>query len=200
MSQTRIHLLRHGETTMNNGFRGRLDDPLSESGWRQMAAAVEDISSCDVIVTSPLVRCAAFAREQSLRHRVPLMNEPRMQELDFGRWEGRTAGEILETEGDALNAFWRDPLHQSPPGGEDVGDFVQRVTEAWEKTIKFHQSKRILIFTHGGVIRVILCLVNGLAFEQMLGLSVPHAARYDIEVDHQSEYSLQPELLIEPVA
>jgi len=200
MSQTRIHLLRHGETTVNNGFRGRLDDPLSETGWRQMVTAVEGVSRCDVIVTSPLVRCAAFAREQAQSHRVPLMEESAMQELDFGQWEGRTAVDILETEGEVLNDFWRDPLHHSPPGGEDVCDFVQRVTEAWEKTIKCHQSKRILLFTHGGVIRVILCLVKGLPFEQMLGLDVPHAARYDIEVDHQSEYSLQSSFLVEPVA
>ena len=199
MSQTRIHLLRHGETGVNNGFRGRLDDPLNETGRRQMVSSVEGITHCDVIVTSPLIRCATFARAQAQRYSVPLIEEPTIQELDFGQWEGRTAEEILETEGDALVAFWKNPLSHSPPGGENVGDFVQRVTDAWEKIIKDHPGKCILLFTHGGVIRVILCLVKGLPFEQMLGLTVSHAARFDIEVDHQSEYSLQPGLLTDPV-
>ncbi|PKL97114.1 MAG: histidine phosphatase family protein, partial [Gammaproteobacteria bacterium HGW-Gammaproteobacteria-9] len=33
---TRIDLLRHGETEQGGGFRGSLDDALTERGWQQM--------------------------------------------------------------------------------------------------------------------------------------------------------------------
>ncbi len=70
MSQvvTTVDLLRHGEPEGGNKYRGALDDPLSELGWAQMRAATGDRCPWQAIVSSPLRRCAAFARELANRH------------------------------------------------------------------------------------------------------------------------------------
>ena len=37
---TLIDMIRHGEPVGGRRYRGQIDDPLSEKGWRQMWAAV----------------------------------------------------------------------------------------------------------------------------------------------------------------
>ena len=46
------------------------------------------------IVTSPLLRCQAFAERQSMKLDLPLSVEPDLRELDFGDWEGRLLKDV----------------------------------------------------------------------------------------------------------
>ena len=55
-----LDLLRHGETEQG-GLRGSLDDALTEKGWAQMRDAVAEAGPWQVLVSSPLQRCARFA-------------------------------------------------------------------------------------------------------------------------------------------
>ena len=88
---TTVDLLRHGEPVGGSRYRGQTDDPLSDKGWTQMRTAVGDAHPWDHIVSSPLCRCSDFARELVARHALPLTLDPRLMELGFGAWEGRTA-------------------------------------------------------------------------------------------------------------
>ena len=64
---TTVDLLRHGQTEGGQKFRGALDDPLSSLGWKQLRISVGDYLGWQVIVSSPLIRCAAFAKELAER-------------------------------------------------------------------------------------------------------------------------------------
>ncbi len=98
-----IELLRHGDTGQRS-YRGQLDDVLSELGWTQLREAVEG-RTWDIIVSSTLQRCAAFARELALARGLPLRLDVRLAEYHFGRWQGVPIEEIAEEQGDALGAF-----------------------------------------------------------------------------------------------
>ena len=64
MTKTRIDLLRHGLPEGGHRYRGHgIDDALSETGWRQMWAAVGDDWPWDGIFCSPMARCRPFAEE-----------------------------------------------------------------------------------------------------------------------------------------
>ena len=88
---TTIDLIRHGEPVGGSKYRGQTDDPLSEKGWAQMRAALVGHQPWEVVVTSPLVRCRAFAEELAARLALPLEVDARLMEIGFGEWEGRTA-------------------------------------------------------------------------------------------------------------
>lgn len=185
----RLDLLRHGETRGGSRFRGRLDDPLTERGWEQMWAAVgpgegdgEGVPVWDGIVTSPLARCADFARALSERRGIPLRLDPRLAELDFGDWEGRIAAELMATEAEALGRFWADPVAHPPPGGEPLLAFQARVLAAWGELLRQDRGDRTLVISHGGVIRVILCQVLGYPLGRLLELDVGHASLRGIRV------------------
>ena len=63
MKQIQLLLLRHGECEGGAILRGRVDVPLSETGWQQMSAAVAaQASVCSAIYSSTSRRCADFAQ------------------------------------------------------------------------------------------------------------------------------------------
>jgi alpha-ribazole phosphatase len=65
-----VHLLRHGETDGGTRYWGRTDVALSSKGWQQMRTAVAG-RAWDLIISSPLRRCAAFAEALAEKIGVP---------------------------------------------------------------------------------------------------------------------------------
>lgn len=182
ISSTLIDLLRHGEPLGGAKFRGYTDDPLSETGWTQMRAAVQGESPWQVVVSSPLLRCAEFAAELAERAGIPLETEADFKEIGFGEWEGRTAEELMQSAPDCLDLFWRDPARYTPPGGEALAAFAARVTASWSDTLARHAGKKILLVAHGGVNRVILCHVLQIPLQNMFRLQVPFAGMSRIRI------------------
>jgi len=170
-----LDLLRHGETEQG-GLRGSLDDALTDKGWAQMREAVAKAGPWEVLVSSPLQRCALFAEELGEQLRLPVQREAALQELHFGDWEGRTAAQIMEDQADALGRFWADPYAFTPPNGEPVEAFAERVLAAVERLSRQHAGKRVLLITHGGVMRLLLARARGLPRAQLLQVEVGHAA------------------------
>jgi len=181
-SETRIDLLRHGEPVGGRRYRGQIDDPLSDKGWAQMRAAVGDRCDWDIIYTSPLRRCAEFAAELAARHRLPLTSDPRLREIGFGSWEGRTADEIRNQDAQRIERFWRDPVANRPEGAETIADFQARVSEAWRQLLATHPGQRILLVGHAGITRMILSLVLGSPPQHMFRIQVENAGLTQIRV------------------
>lgn len=178
-----LDLLRHGETELGGGFRGSLDDPLTETGWAQMRAAVATAGPWDALVSSPLQRCAAFARELAERHGLPLHLESDLRELHFGAWEGRSAAELMQTDSEALGQFWADPYAFTPPAGEPMAQFEARVLAALARLCREFSGQRVLLISHGGVLRLLLARARGLPREQLLQVEVGHGDLFALEVD-----------------
>lgn len=179
---TLVDLLRHGEPRGGAKFRGHTDDPLSETGWTQMRAAVQGDSPWQVVVSSPLLRCAEFAAELAASLDLPMETEERFKEIGFGEWEGRTAEELMQSAPSCLDLFWRDPAHYTPPGGEALDAFAARVTASWIDALARHAGKKILLVAHGGVNRVILCHVLQIPLQNMFRLQVPFAGRSRVRI------------------
>jgi alpha-ribazole phosphatase/probable phosphoglycerate mutase len=182
-SSITVDLIRHGQPLGGNRFRGQLDDPLSEAGWEDMRASLGDVSPWTVIVSSPLQRCADFARVQAKRLGLACEIEARFKEIGFGEWEGRRHNEILSKEGTRLREFWANPLRNLPPGGESMEDFRARVVEGWEDLLREHAGGHVLLVVHAGVIRTLLTWLLGIPFDRYYRLEVPKARvsriRYD---------------------
>lgn len=191
---TTIDLIRHGEPVGGRRYRGQVDDPLSEKGWRQMREAVADHCPWQRIVSSPLIRCAAFAEELAKRHGLPLQLEPRLQEIGFGEWEGKTADELLAQDPQCLWRFYRDPLNNTPPGAETLAAFRDRVIAAWDELLQQHAGRHVLVVGHAGMMRMILRHVLDMPLERVFRLQVANACITRIEVDGHGPDAL-PRLL-----
>jgi len=178
----RLDLLRHGETELGGGLRGSLDDALTPRGWEQMRAGVARQGPWDRVISSPLQRCARFAEELGARLGVPVELESDLRELHFGAWEGQSAAALMETDAEDLGRFWSDPYGFTPPDGEPVEQFAERVLTAVSRLRQRYAGQRVLLVSHGGVMKVLLARARGLPREQLLQIEVAHGALFALQV------------------
>ncbi len=184
---TTIDLIRHGEPVGGKKYRGQIDDPLSEKGWRQMREAVGDHCPWEVIISSPLARCAAFAEELATRHHRPLELDERLMEIGFGAWEGRTAAELKQEDPERLLRFWSDPLNNTPPGAETLPVFRERIIAGWQAALQRHAGKHLLMVGHAGMMRMIIREVLAMPLDKMFHIQVENACITRITVDHHAD-------------
>lgn len=150
---TLLALLRHGPTAWNAEKRaqGRTDIPLSPEG----RAAVETWRAPDIlaglpVVASPLARTQETAR-LLFDDAVP---EPRLIEMAWGTWEGRTIAELRESLGDAMAENEARGFDFRPDGGESPRDVLDRV-RPWIEEVAAQGTDTVAV-THLGVIRVVM--------------------------------------------
>jgi alpha-ribazole phosphatase/probable phosphoglycerate mutase len=189
-----LDLMRHGEPVGGRKYRGQLDDPLSEKGWMQMRRAVGEHCPWQAIVSSPLLRCADFARELAARHGLLLAMDDRLVELGFGAWEGRTADELTAEDPDALVRFRRDPVAHAPPGAEPLASFRGRILEAWNALREQHHGKHVLVIAHAGVIRMMVAHVLDIPLQHIFRRQVPSAGLTRLRLESNGD-DLFPQLL-----
>jgi 2,3-bisphosphoglycerate-dependent phosphoglycerate mutase len=143
-----LWLVRHGETEWNAAgrFCGWSDPPLNPEGRSQAQALRKPLTALhfDSFVSSPSKRAAETAR---LAYGAPLLDE-RLRELDFGLIEGST---WMDCSADVQERL-RDYDTFQAPNGESAAQLSERVLEALLEL----GSGRHLVFTHGGVIRLLL--------------------------------------------
>lgn len=180
---TRIDLLRHGETTAGARYIGSTDVPLTTIGRWQMAQALVDAGPWDCIVSSPLRRCADFARDYAADTGVALVLDAAWQEIHFGAWENCSADELLQNDPQGLHSFWADPLLHTPPRAEALRDFQHRILSAWQACSARHAGQRVLLVTHGGVMRVLRCHLEQRPLSELLNFSVPLGALHRVDID-----------------
>lgn len=173
---TTIDLLRHGEPIGGRKFRGSVNDPLSVEGWAQMRMAVGNHCPWQVVVSSPLDRCALFARELCERHALDLDIDAGFREVSFGDWDGRSVAELEEQQAEALRRFWQDPVACPPPAGEPLPAFQARVVTAWQALAERHHGRHVLLICHGGTIRVLLSHLLGMPLAHIWRVAVPYAS------------------------
>lgn len=162
----RLYIVRHGVTTWNalKKVQGSADIPLAEEGIRLARLTGEALKEVpfDLCYTSPLGRARRTA-ELILAPQpsaVPVIEDARIQEIDFGVLEGTRFkdenGRVISRE---MDIFFNDPLNFKRPGnGENIGDICKRTRDFWEEITarKDLQDKNILITSHGCAVRALL--------------------------------------------
>lgn len=169
-----LHLLRHGHVD-TGGQRlayGHLDLPLSAEGRqssRALLALVRDgLPPVDRVYGSDLSRCAPLATALGEACGAPVALSPLLREQHMGAWEGRSWAELTAADEDRVQAWWADYLHSRAPGGESLADLAARVDRWWAQEAPTLAGRRVVVVTHIGVIRVLLCRALGLPLDQAL--------------------------------
>lgn len=161
----RILLARHGETVSNveGRWQGQTDSPLTERGLaqaRELARALAN-ESLAAIYSSDLGRAYQTAAVVAEPHNLPVTTEPRLRELDVGRWTGRLGAEIRETDFE-LMALWRDrPAELEIPGGETLAEAQARALACLDERLPAHAGQSVVVITHGALAQCILVAAMG---------------------------------------
>lgn len=162
---TTLILTRHGETDWNaeRRWQGQSDPPLNERGREQARALAATLDGVDVIYASDLARARETAEILNARLGREICFDPRLRERSFGAWEGKTWDELEDDFAEALER-WRAGETHGPDDAERYEDFSKRVESFLADVVGTHPSERVLVVGHGGSIRVIHALADGLDY------------------------------------
>lgn len=153
-----IYFLRHGQTEENSKrtYYGSLDVQLNENGIAQAEKAGEIFKNIEFnkVFISEKVRTFQTAQIALKDRDVQLIKDKRINEIDFGKFEGKTYDELCKLYPEKVKLWQENWEEFCPNEGESYKIFYKRVKEFMED-IKELQEENILIVTHGGVIRAV---------------------------------------------
>ena len=159
-----LYVLRHGVTRWNKlkKVQGTMDIPLAPEGIElaeKTGKALRDVPF-EICFTSPLTRARQTAQCVLGDREIPVIEDKRIQEIDFGVLEGTqfkdAQGKIVSRE---MEIFFEDPLNfKRPENGENISDILKRTREFWiEKTTDpALADKTVLVSSHGCAVRALL--------------------------------------------
>lgn len=161
-----LFLIRHAQTKNNHDgrYQGSTDAPLNETGELQAKEIAERLADkkFDAIYSSDLKRSLQTAEFVAKKHNLQIKQDERLREISFGDWEGMSYDEIKKVSPDLLEKWIDDPANISPPNGETLKQLASRVTSAIDEIkANYKAEETVLLVTHAGVIRTLLCTVLG---------------------------------------
>ncbi len=184
--QTRIILLRHGETLWNTEqrFQGHRDSSLTQRGIEQAKNSgftlQRTMGKTTRLVCSPLGRCRQTVAEIA---RViefdadQIEYDERVKERSFGQWEGHTLSDVKTNDAQSYRLTQENRWDVPPPDGESYAMVAKRLS-SWLNDI---QGQSVVLVSHGCAGRILRGIYAGLTPEEMYSLDEPHEAIYKLE-------------------
>ncbi|CEJ69725.1 Alpha-ribazole phosphatase [Chryseobacterium oranimense G311] len=169
-----IHLIRHTAVeNPENLCYGFSDIPL-----RNMY--IEDFKKLhleehfDLVISSPSQRCTLLADYFNLDYK----NDDRIKEMNFGDWEMKKWTDIPDQE---ISPWYSDFIHTKASGGENLLEMQARVLSFWNELTAKNQADKVLIITHGGVIRLILQSILEFPLENIFKIQIDYGKKVIIQ-------------------
>lgn len=156
--------MRHGQTSYN--LLGLCnDDPsqnvlLTELGIRQAEGAAKKLKGVSVerIFVSELPRTQETAKIINRYHAIPVTVHPDINDIRTG-YDGKLVSEYFA-------AVERDRLNITPPGGESLLTYKERVLR-FLHWLRQQQEKTVLVVAHEETLRVITAFFRDLPNDEM---------------------------------
>lgn len=154
-----IYLVRHTETVCEKGVcYGQADVGLLPFEI-QFETIKKQIPENAVFYSSPLQRCAILADYLSASE---FTTDSRLMEMHFGDWELQKWDDIPQEE---LNPWMEDFVNVKALNGESFTELYFRVLDFFQNELSY-QNKPVVLVTHAGVIRSVLCHISDLPLKK----------------------------------
>ncbi len=163
----RLILIRHPKPLCENGIcYGRLDLECEPQALSEAVLRLGEVASASRVFTSPARR----ARDLAVRLSAEVIVDDRLQELDFGDWEGRRWDDLGR---EAIDAWHRGLPESAPPNGETLTAIAARCG-SWLESLQPSASP-ILAVTHAGPIRLMKAILTGEPLLTYFSAAIPFA-------------------------
>lgn len=177
----RVTLVRHAEVDerYKNCYNGHNDICLSKKGELQAREVAKELDALefDSVFCSDLRR-ARETLQHSLHAKDAIFSE-RLREKSWGKHEGLSFDAIIAQGEIGYKDFlqWVEALD-----GEPHEEYEKRVKEFFFEFLPSLEKENILVVTHAGVIRVLLCLINNITLEAAFGIKVENGSLTILEI------------------
>ena len=177
-----VYFVRHGQTIWNveNRICGATDIALTELGHKQAIETgkkiLEEGIKADEILYSPLIRAKDTALHISEITGIPAMEELRLKEQNFGRFEStpRDGEEFKIAKGQFITRY---------DGGESMLHLAQRIYNLLDEIKEESDHKTYILVAHNGISRVIQSYFYEMTNEEYATFGVKNCEvrRFDFE-------------------
>lgn len=179
----KIYLFRHGETDWNKERRlqGQSDVPLNDFGRRLAEETSEGLREVPFgrAFCSPLSRARETARLLLGGRGIPLEEDSRLMEMNFGEYEGEDYDRPKKDSSHPLYNFFRRPEAYAPPAGaESFQDVAARGGSFLKERVLPLEGVcgNVLIVAHGAFNRSLLYSLGVFSLENFWGIGLPNCA------------------------
>tara|TARA_B100000700_G_scaffold227349_1_gene250995 strand:+ start:745 stop:1356 length:612 start_codon:yes stop_codon:yes gene_type:complete len=169
MNKTELIIIRHGETEWNKQRRmqGHLNSNLSKLGESQIILLgkwMEQITFKHIYCSdSPRARKTAEAITKFSGNDLKI--DKRLREKNLGVFEGLTSDEAMELYPEVFHQFKTAGAEYVIKNGESTKQLFERAHNFIEEIRINHPNERVVIVTHGGVIRVLVKHILGISLD-----------------------------------
>ncbi|HEU4966501.1 MAG TPA: histidine phosphatase family protein [Candidatus Saccharimonadales bacterium] len=173
-----IVAVRHATTPYNEQhlINGMYDEPLSAAGMAQIPALIGSLEgySLTVVYCSALLRARRTALPIAEHFGVPLVEDDRITEVDFGSFAGQSWDSTIPYFGvnssGVLNTYTYD---LRPFGGECADDTRNRV-RSFVDDLRANPQALPLLVCHGGILRWLYHLYSDERRQHIANATVHH--------------------------
>lgn len=176
----KLYFTRHGQTIWNveNKICGATDIALTALGHEQAVELGQLIAAgdyeIDEILYSPLIRAAETARHIHEITGIPMREEIRLKEQNFGKWEStpRNGAEFQAAKAQFVNRN---------EGGESMMQMAQRIYNLLDELKTESQEKTYLLVAHNGIARIVQSYFYDMTNAEFaaFGISNCHVLEYE---------------------
>ncbi|HOB46072.1 MAG TPA: alpha-ribazole phosphatase family protein [Zoogloea sp.] len=172
-----LYLIRHPRPAVEPGIcYGQTDLGLAEPVDAVAARLRPLLPESFALYASPLRRARLLAEALG----TPQL-DPRLKEIHFGDWEGRSFDDIGQA---ALDAWAAAPLDFAPPGGESPRQMSARAHAFLADLCAAPSVPAAVVVAHGGPLRALAGKLLGLPPERWLGLDFACGEATRIDLHH----------------
>jgi broad specificity phosphatase PhoE len=192
--------VRHGATDWNLEHRcqGSSDRDLSDVGRRQAEQLAERLRQETIhgVYASDLRRARRTAEVISGHHKLPVIIEESIRELDHGHLEGLTFNEIKQNYGDFLTRWRTEPAQLRVPGGERLADVAERAWLGLNQIVARHDvADTIVVVSHNFPIVGIVCRITGTHLNQYRNFHLDPCGMSRLHHNSDGSWQSQPDTL-----
>ncbi|MFC1847481.1 histidine phosphatase family protein, partial [Chloroflexota bacterium] len=155
----------------------------SEAGYRQAESLRDRLADekIDAIYSSDLKRALATAEVVSSGCEADIITCSELREVNYGDAEGLTFDEIRQLYPELAESISNFDLQLKFPGGESFGEFIERASKFADRLSKHAQPETILIVSHSGPLKVLLCHLMGIDMKHWRQIRLDNASLSIVE-------------------
>lgn len=160
-----IYFIRHGQTEWNTQgmMQGRNNSPLTQKGRDQAKKLGEHLKTeeFDVIYSSPLGRAMETTELILGDSKKEILPIDEFKEIAMGKVEGIPKEEFELTYPEEYYNFWHDGTKYDPTAyqGESYEEVLDRAKKGLDKLSKLYSNGKIMVVTHGVMLKAICNVV-----------------------------------------
>ena len=183
---TTLFLVRHGLTAQTGrtlyGQTGGIGlDRRGRAQAEYLATRLAPVRPT-AIYSSPLERCVETVEPLAAACRLSVVTRDRLIEMHAGSWTGKPLARLRRTKA-WVEVQRRPDTFRFPGGGESFAEARDRSIEELFAIARRHRRGRVVVATHGDILRVMLADLTGAPLERFQRIVVDTASVSVVTID-----------------